>query len=88
VAVSGALRKGIMRERAHYFHFSAENAKIADWMAERGGFEPPRPFKIRWAGFGRVWRTIRPRKKHPCWREFVRLGFGSSSYLLSPSLSS
>jgi hypothetical protein len=34
VAVSGALRKGIMRERAHYFHFSAENAKIADWMAD------------------------------------------------------
>ena len=30
----------------------------------------------------RVWRTIRPEQKHPCWREFVRLGFGSSSELL------
>ncbi len=28
-----------MRERAHYFHFSAQNAKIADWLAERGRFE-------------------------------------------------
>ena len=27
--------------------------------------------------WARVWRTIRPEKKHPCWRESVRLGFGS-----------
>src|ERR1017187_2924016 len=27
----------------------------------------------------RGWRTIRPEKKHPCWREFVRLEFGSVS---------
>ena len=46
MAVSGTLRKGIMRERAHYFHFLAENEKIADWVAERGGFEPPRPFRV------------------------------------------
>jgi hypothetical protein len=32
--------------------FSAENAKIEDWLAERGGFEPPRPFRIRGAEFG------------------------------------
>ena len=25
-----------MRERAHYFHFLAEDAKIADWMADGG----------------------------------------------------
>src|ERR1035437_2630620 len=29
----------------------------------------------------RAWRTIRPEKKHPCWRESVRLEFGSSSDL-------
>ena len=29
----------------------------------------------------RVCRTTRPDKKHPCWREFVRLGFGSASAL-------
>jgi len=23
------------------FHFSGENAKIEDWLAEQGGFEPP-----------------------------------------------
>src|SRR6266849_6137380 len=23
-----------------------------DWLPERGGFEPPRPFSIRWAEFG------------------------------------
>ena len=34
MAVSGTLRKGIMRERAHYFHFLAENEKIADWVAD------------------------------------------------------
>lgn len=45
MAVSGAFRKGIMRERAHYFHFSAaENAKIADWVAGKQSTrtsEPP-----------------------------------------------
>src|ERR1017187_10739589 len=30
--------------------------------------------------WARVWRTIRPEKKHPCWRESVRLGFGSVSH--------
>ena len=34
MAVSGAIRKEIMRERAHYFNFLAENAKIVDWLAE------------------------------------------------------
>jgi hypothetical protein len=29
------------------FDFSAENAKIVDWLAEKGGFEPPRPFRIQ-----------------------------------------
>ncbi len=29
--------------------------------------------------WARVWRTIRPDKKPPCWREFVRLGFGSET---------
>ena len=28
------------------FEFFAENAKIADCVAERGGFEPPRPFRV------------------------------------------
>jgi hypothetical protein len=28
------------------FEFPAENAEIADCVAERGGFEPPRPFRI------------------------------------------
>jgi hypothetical protein len=27
----------------------------------------------------RVWRASRPGKKHSCWREFVRPGFGSAS---------
>lgn len=34
MAVSGAFRKGIMHERAPYFHRLAENAKIADWVAD------------------------------------------------------
>jgi hypothetical protein len=33
------------------FDFSAENVEIEDWVAERGGFEPPRPFRIRGAEF-------------------------------------
>ena len=29
------------------FEFSAENAKITDWLVEKGGgFEPPRPFRL------------------------------------------
>jgi hypothetical protein len=28
------------------FCLPAESAKIADWVAERGGFEPPRPFRV------------------------------------------
>jgi hypothetical protein len=28
------------------FEFSAENAKIADWLAEKGECEPPRPFRF------------------------------------------
>ena len=31
-----------MGERAHYFHSLAENAKIAGWLADEGGFEPSR----------------------------------------------
>src|SRR5712692_11919640 len=27
--------------------FPAENAEIADWLAERSGFEPSRPFILR-----------------------------------------
>jgi hypothetical protein len=34
------------------FDFSAENAKIADCLAERGGFEPPVPLAFIWAAFG------------------------------------
>ena len=28
-----------MRDHAHYFEFSAENARMGDWVAERSGFE-------------------------------------------------
>jgi hypothetical protein len=28
------------------FDSFAENAEIVDWVAERGGFEPPRPFRV------------------------------------------
>jgi hypothetical protein len=30
--------------------FSPENKEIADWLAERGGFEPTRPFVSRTLG--------------------------------------
>jgi hypothetical protein len=31
---------------AKIFGLSAENAKILDWLAEGGGFEPPRPMEL------------------------------------------
>jgi len=34
------------------FEFCAESAEIADWVAERGGFELPRPFRIEEEEFG------------------------------------
>jgi hypothetical protein len=51
-------------------------------LAERGRFEPPVTQALLWAELRPGLGTIRPDKKHPCWREFVRLGFGSGS--LSP----
>jgi hypothetical protein len=48
---------------------------MPDCVAERGGFEPPVPRGLYGREFGPGWRTIRPDKKHQCWREFVRLRF-------------
>ena len=49
-------------------------------MAERGGFEPPETLQDSRGGiqpeFGALFG---PNKKHQCWREFVRLGFGAVS---------
>ena len=37
------------------------------------GFETSGAARVLWAGIlARVWRAIRPDKKHPCWREFRR----------------
>ncbi len=43
-----------VREAAHTCEFRGvlqRVPKIADWLAERGRFEPPRPLRIRWAEF-------------------------------------
>jgi hypothetical protein len=50
-------------------------------MARIPPLEPAATLRDSMAEFVRVWRTIRPEKKHPCWREFVRLGIRSSSDL-------
>jgi len=45
------------------FDFPGENAKIAYCLAERGGFEPPRPFRIRGAEFNPRLAHYSARKK-------------------------
>src|ERR1700692_708670 len=45
--------------------FSRLYAKSSDCVAERGGFEPQRPFGIRWAKFGPSLAHIRPEEKAP-----------------------
>ena len=45
----------------------------------RGADSNPRdPSGFEGRNSTRVWRTIRPEQKHPCWKEFVRLRFGSA----------
>jgi hypothetical protein len=49
-------------------------------MAERGRFEPPRPFKIRWAELVPILAHYSARKKSIRAEEnYIRLGFGSAS---------
>jgi hypothetical protein len=55
------------------FDFPGENAKIADCLAERGGFEPPRPFRTREEEFNpSLAHLFGLKKKRPCWREYIR----------------
>ena len=64
------------------FHsFPRSEPRVCASPLERGGFEPPVPRGSYGRNSARVWRTIRPDKRHPCRREFVRLGFGSASAL-------
>ena len=55
------------------FDSPAEKARIADWLAERGGFEPPRPFRILAAELNSSLAHYSVRTKHPCRSEFVCL---------------
>jgi hypothetical protein len=51
----------------------------ADWLPQRGGFEPPRRFRIRGEGFNPSLAHYSARiKSIRSWREVVRLVFGSS----------
>ena len=63
------------------FEFSADNAKIADWLAERGGFEPPVPRGFIWAEFGPRLAHYSARKKASVLKGIcspgIRLCFGS-----------
>ena len=75
--VSGAARTANWREIRRFSANFAENL----WRRRLGGGERGIRTLETLSGFdgpnsSRVWRTIRPEKKHPCWREFVRQGFG------------
>jgi hypothetical protein len=66
------------------FDFSAEKAKIADWLAERGGFETHETLlRIDGRNLARVWPTIQPDSKPSVLkkRTFFTKEFESSSYL-------
>jgi hypothetical protein len=54
---SGPRKRANMRT---IFKFSAENAKIADWVAEREGFEPPEPLGSPDFESGRLNQTPEP----------------------------
>jgi hypothetical protein len=64
-----------MHEHAGYFEFSAENAKIADWLAERGGLETP------------VSREVFPKEKlREYWRTFASKSAGKVQRMSSVSV--
>jgi hypothetical protein len=68
-------------EQAHYFRVSAENGKIADWLAERGGLEPPVSREDLPTETPRLLEIFRMEiRQHPC-GELVRLQFGGSSFV-------
>jgi hypothetical protein len=64
----------------------AEIAEVGARMEGLGGSNPPVLLAKDALGTSgkssaRIWRTIRPEEKHPCWGEFVRQKFGSVSAL-------
>ena len=63
LSFSGPLRSSKYANVPAIFEFSAENAKIADWLAERGGFEPPVPREIVAAEFAPILAHYSLRKK-------------------------
>jgi hypothetical protein len=77
-----ALRSKKMREDAHYFRVFCRERRNRGLL---GGARWIRTSGAARASMGGI-RTelgalFGPTKKHPCWREFVRLGFGSTSDL-------
>jgi hypothetical protein len=69
------------RWRALFGDSSGEYREIRTVWRRGADSNPRDPSGFEGRNSTRVWRTIRPEQKHPCWREFVRLGFGSSSEL-------
>jgi hypothetical protein len=57
-----------------------------DRGVERDGFELPRPFRIRWKEFSRVWGTMRLPKKAAVLKRIYQPGFGSSLQISVVSL--
>jgi hypothetical protein len=55
-----------------------DSARDRDSVAEGDGFELPRPFRLRWKEFSRVWGTMRPPKKASVLKRIYQPGFGSS----------
>src|SRR5208282_6285079 len=67
----------------------SKNLETEMW---RGADSNPRDLSgLEGRNSARAWPAIRPDQKHPCWRDSVRLGFGSTSDLYgslrSPTLS-
>ena len=46
LALSGALQAEKRHATRRFHRFSTISANPTDWLAERGGFEPPRPFRV------------------------------------------
>jgi hypothetical protein len=59
------------------FDSSAECAKIEDWLAERGGFEPETLLEFDVRKPSRVWRAIRSEKKASVLKRIRSQEFGS-----------
>ena len=81
LAFSGSTVARDSRPTRRFHRFSKKKGKMPDCVAERGGFEPPRPFRIRGTEFGPSLAHYSPRIKASVLERisspWIRLCFGS-----------